>query len=582
MNRAPHVLKAAVPALAMLALAFGCSTKNESPTLDGGCHSNAECLNGNECSGGKCVPFTSCPATACAAGQSCVAGVCRAVCTSDQQCGALICDEAQGVCQPAPNPMGTGGSPGVGGSPAGGGVGGTPGAGGSPAGGGMAGGGGSAGGAVAACSVDPNLALHGGWVGCDPALTEDNPMGLQGSVYMYHDGSTCTSPVEACAATGCCIKGTTVVDATFAKWGCGLGFELNADGAVPSTKSAYVGPVQCFDIKLTGSSGGNPVRIAYTQAAAMDGKVAPFLELTPLTAGFTGTVCFDDVTCPTEWMPAPDCMLGGPFDLQIQVVGGNTAGAFDLCMTELVPHDGTGAGQVTLGQICGIVGENDKEHLTAGPYRIQNNVFTANNGQQCITAKAGGGTAGFTIDSSSLSTGGNSPVAYPSVVYGWHFGQVTTGTGLPKALSAITSMPATVAFTPPSGGKYNAANDIWAMPADKGNNPATPSGGVEIMIWFAAGGGPQPIGSTTGELFNFEGVDYEIWQGTNTDWQVVSFWAKSYVAGLTDKNIKPFIDKVVSLGKAQASWNLHSVQFGFEVWNGAAGGAVTTFKQAVN
>ena len=276
MNSAPHVLATAASALAMLALAFGCSTKNNSPTL-GGCHSNAECLNGHECSGGSCVPFTSCPATACTGGQSCVAGVCRSVCTADAQCGALICDEAQGVCQPAPNPVGTGGSPGSGGSPGAGGTpgGGTPGAGGSPAAGGMSGSAGTGGEAVIGeCSVDPNLALHGGWVGCDPLLTEDNPMGLQGSMYMYHDGTTCTSPVEACDAAGCCIKGATAVDATFTKWGCGLGFELNSTGDAGAGKMAYVGPVKCFDIKLSGSSGGNPVRISYTQAAAMDGKVA--------------------------------------------------------------------------------------------------------------------------------------------------------------------------------------------------------------------------------------------------------------------------------------------------------------------
>ncbi|HYJ10304.1 MAG TPA: hypothetical protein VEX18_14875, partial [Polyangiaceae bacterium] len=560
---------------------FGCSTTNDnSPKPGATCTTNAQCLNGQECSAGKCVPFTSCPATACASGQSCVAGVCRAACTSDQQCGALICDEAQGVCQPAP--VGGGGTPGAGGSPAVGGTGGTPGGGGTPSSGGSAGNAGSGGGSDLPCSLDPNLALHGGWVGCDPALPTDNPMGLQGSIYMYHDGSSCTSPVEACGATGCCIKGATVVDATFAKWGCGIGFELNSTGGDAPTKAAYAGAVKCFDIKLTGSSGGNAVRIAYTQSDMMDGKVAPFLELAPLTAGFTGTVCFEDVTCPTEWMPAPDCMLGGPFDLQIQVVGANVAGAFDMCLTELVPHDGSGAGLVSLGQICGLVGENEMEHLTAGPYRIQNNVFMAGTGAQCITAKAGGGAAAFTIDSSSLSTGGNTPVAYPSVVYGWHFGQVTTGSGLPKLLSAITSAPSTVAYTAPPGGKYNAAYDIWAMPADKGANPTTPSGGVEIMIWLAAGGGPQPIGASTGESITVDGVEYDIWTGTNTDWQVVSFWAKSFVAGFTDQDLKPFIDKTVSLGKAQASWNLHSIQFGFEIWNGAAGGAVTNFKQAVN
>jgi Glycosyl hydrolase family 12 len=588
MKSAFQVLQATTVAVSLWAALWGCSTKNDKPTL-GGCTSNAQCLNGQECSGGKCVPFTSCPALACGSGQSCVAGVCRAACSRDADCGALICDEIQGSCQPAPNPVGTGGASGTagaaatsagatgaGGSPATGGAGGNATAGNATAGAATAG---TGGGAAMECLSDPNLALDGGWIGCDPASAEDNPLGLQGSIYMYDDGSTCTSPVEACNTTGCCIKGATVVDKTFAKWGCGLGFELNSTGGDAPVKQAYTGAAKCFDIKLTGSSGGNPVRIAYTQSAAMDGKVAPFLELKPLTAGFSGTVCFSDVTCPTEWMPPPDCMLGGPYDLQIQVVGGNNAGAFDLCLTQLIAHE-SGAGQTTLGQICGIVGENDKEHLTAGPYRIQNNVATANNGNQCITAKAGGGAAGFTVDSSSLSTGGNSPVAYPSVAYGWHFGQSTTGTGLPKALSAVSSAPSTLTYTPPSGGKFNASYDIWAMPASAGESPASPAGGVEVMIWLAAGGGPQPIGSP-GETVKLAGHDFQIWTGTNSTWQVVSFWSKDYVGGWTNQDLKPFLQKVVDMGKAQADWNLYSIEFGFEIWNSAPGAVVTSFSQSI-
>ena len=506
--------------------------------------------------------------------------------TSDPSCTTTH------TCATGSSGSGTGGS-GVGGSATGGaqatggtapGTSGTPGSGGSGVvTGGMSGGGSSGsggGGSTKPCLTDPNLALDGGWIGCDPASTADNPQGLQGSLYMYHDGSTCTSPVEACGATGCCIKGATVVDTTFAKWGCGLGFELNSSGGTPSVKSAYTGPVKCFDIKLTGSSGGNPVRISYTQSNAMDGKVAPFLELTPITAGWSGTVCFDDVTCPTTWMPPPDCMLGGPFDLQIQVVGGNAAGAFDMCLTELIPQ-ATAGGQTTLGQVCGIVGENEKEHLTAGAYRIQNNVLNANNGKECITAKSGGGGAGFTIDSSTLTTTGNSPVAYPSVAYGWHFGQVTTGTGLPKALSAIAAMPSTVSYTSPPGGKFNAAYDIWAMPTTAGDNPMTPSGGVEVMIWLDRGGGPNPIGSNTNQTLSVAGHTFQIWTGTNTDWQVVTFLSNDKVSGWTGQDLKPFMQKAIDMGNAQAAWNLHSVQFGFEIWNGTAGGAVTSFSQTI-
>jgi hypothetical protein len=42
------------------------------------------------------------------------------------------------------------------------------------------------------------------------------------------------------------------------------------------------------------------------------------------------------------------------------------------------------------------------------------------------------------------------------------------------------------------------------------------------------------------------------------------------------------LQKTVELGKAGNDWNLHSIQFGFEVWNSAQGFAVTSFKQAVN
>jgi hypothetical protein len=102
------------------------------------------------------------------------------------------------------------------------------------------------------------------------------------------------------------------------------------------------------------------------------------------------------------------------------------------------------------------------------------------------------------------------------------------------------------------------------------------------MIWLAAGGGPTPLGSPSGETINVGGVDYEIWTGTNSTWQVVSFWAKSYVPSYTNQPLKPFFDKVVAMGKAGNDWNLHSVQFGFEIWNSAPGFAVTEFRQGVN
>jgi len=77
------------------------------------------------------------------------------------------------------------------------------------------------------------------------------------------------------------MTGTTVVDPLYAKWGCGIGMELNNTGV----KSAYAGPVTCFNITLTGSSGGNEVRIGFTQSTNTTNTVSPFVSVAAFTNG---------------------------------------------------------------------------------------------------------------------------------------------------------------------------------------------------------------------------------------------------------------------------------------------------------
>src|SRR5438270_233300 len=76
----------------------------------------------------------------------------------------------------------------------------------------------------------------------------------------------------------------------------GIGLEMDDDG---TTKHAYSGSVSCFKVVLTGSSGGNLVRIGFTQSATpTSGAVAPYSEIGAFTDGYSGTICFNDVTCP--------------------------------------------------------------------------------------------------------------------------------------------------------------------------------------------------------------------------------------------------------------------------------------------
>ena len=201
-------------------------------------------------------------------------------------------------------------------------------------------------GATTGCEADPylpNLVNPTGWVGCDPESSADDPLGIQGAFYAFGDGLACDPPEgNPCTSAGCCLEGETVVDDTYAAWGCTMAMELSSSGGDPSVKSAYDGPATCFEIELTGTSGGNPVRIQFTQSASPgsngEPEVSPFLEIPAVTGSWSGLVCFGDVDCPS-WADADQCVVSGDeYDLQIQVPGGDRASSFELCLTSVIPQ----------------------------------------------------------------------------------------------------------------------------------------------------------------------------------------------------------------------------------------------------
>jgi hypothetical protein len=170
---------------------------------------------------------------------------------------------------------------------------------------------------------------------------------VQGAIYAYGDGTTCTSPspitATACTATGCCISGTTKVDTTYAAYGCGIGVDLNSSGGASATKSPYSGSAKGFKVTLTGTTvTGQKIRIMYPSTATPPaGGTAPYKEVTGVG---TYSVLFSDATCPT-WATSAQCtpVSGvGAYSLQIQVVGGtvatDTVGAFsNVCVTSITP-----------------------------------------------------------------------------------------------------------------------------------------------------------------------------------------------------------------------------------------------------
>jgi hypothetical protein len=189
-----------------------------------------------------------------------------------------------------------------------------------------------------------------GWIGGDTASSADDPGGIQGSVYLYGDGTSCTAAMgNPCTVEkGCCISGHTVVDSTYKAWGCGIGIGLNETGGDASVKQPYKGaPGAKFSFTITGTTGGNPLRVGFTQAANTTDLVSPYKQLSAFTAGTTATMGFSDATFPT-WCketcvgsdgavatPGSPANPAGSYDIQFQIPGGDKEGDFNFCITSI-------------------------------------------------------------------------------------------------------------------------------------------------------------------------------------------------------------------------------------------------------
>jgi hypothetical protein len=182
--------------------------------------------------------------------------------------------------------------------------------------------------------LGPDIVSRGGWVGTIAERSDDDPLGIQGAFYGFGDGRSCTPPTNICAGGACCITGATLATEPDANWGCGIGLDLRSAGGSPPTLLPYSGPATCFTLELTGTSGGSDVRLSGRSHLDMTGRTAPLIELGPIAGDTVRTVCFSDLTCPA-WAAACE-VTGSWYNLQLNVVGGRTAGSFNLCLRSLI------------------------------------------------------------------------------------------------------------------------------------------------------------------------------------------------------------------------------------------------------
>jgi len=421
---------------------------------------------------------------------------------------------------------------------------------------------------------------------------------IQGSWYGSGDGTSCpATTANPCTSGNCCMMGATVVDTTFARWGCSVGMELASSGGTTPTKSVYAGPAKCFNLTLTGNSGGNPVRIAFTQSPTpASNAVAPYKEIPAFTNGWLGQICFADVTCPPWAVTAGACTKGAgdgtPVDMQLVIPGADRAGNFNVCIAKVEPIIPGGTGGSGGGTpICGIPSGSgtitqqfgDAHVSCPKDYIVQNNAWGSTAGQ---TITYGPGTKFKVTMQNETRTNNGTPAGYPSIFTGANNNRSTTGSGLPRAISQIAagSLPSSFTWaTNGATGSYNAAYDVW-FSTGAGGDPAAsaPSGGF-LMIWFNDSPQNQPIGAAIPNgTVTIGGKQFNIWYGMNGSRPCVSYLAQQDFFTWTF-SLGDFIQDAIARNCSgttkcvNPSWYLTNVFAGFEIWNGGVGLEVKDF-----
>jgi hypothetical protein len=178
----------------------------------------------------------------------------------------------------------------------------------------------------------PDIVTRGGWVGTQPDRSDDDPLGIQGAYYEFGDGTSCTPQTNPCASGACCLNGVTVGTDPATNWGCGIGLDLHNENSVAL---AYGGTARCFILQISGSSGGSPVTVSANNYASMTGRTAPSFQLGPISGPTTQTVCFTDLVCAAG--DATCSISGSWYNLQLNVLGGQNAGPFSVCLDGLTP-----------------------------------------------------------------------------------------------------------------------------------------------------------------------------------------------------------------------------------------------------
>jgi hypothetical protein len=190
---------------------------------------------------------------------------------------------------------------------------------------------------------------------------------------------------------------------------------------------------------------------------------------------------------------------------------------------------------------------------------------------------------GFTMaNPSSTPSSNNNPLGFPSIFIGTYKTMGTQGSGLPKQVSSLTSVPTIFSTNADTKGvsNYNATYDVWFTQTSalvNGNSPG--AGGAYLMVWLFSPSDRRPRGSLMSGGSPISGVKggWDVWYDSSTDPPCVSYVSNSTLASL-EFDLNYFIqDAVKSSYGVKSSQYLSIIFAGFEVWGGGDGLQVKKF-----
>jgi hypothetical protein len=210
--------------------------------------------------------------------------------------------------------------------------------------------------------------------------------------------------------------------------------------------------------------------------------------------------------------------------------------------------------------------------IRGGEYIVQNNEWNASS-PQC-TAVTG---AGFLVTRADFALPPDGPPAtYPAIFKGCHWGNCTSGSGLPVQVATLPPVTSTWSVTVPGAAAFDVAYDLWFNKA-----PATGGqpNGAELMIWLNHGGGVRPAGAQVATI-SLGGATWDVWTGPMESWKYIAY-VREEPTDSAKLDLRAFIQDSVARGYVDRSFYLIAIEAGFEVWKGGQGFATNSFDAVV-